>query len=234
MKYREDPRVVYNAQLYGFCNSLVISREEIDVEGEVILEGPRSDYYMPFTPDHLFECASQNMQERIRNFDLDEYTPQEFVRTCWNKTVKWDEVDEIIYRYFKYNLRKKKGPLIKNGVSTEKIRYWFEMLDERCTVRTGFYPDTLSGYQTYLSLFDTDYEDFVIEVFSELPASPSFFKVQDKLIVMTYLPGKFMDDISTQTPEILNIPLLEVELLTKGIVKRKKRAIVGRSKKKDL
>ena len=42
MKYREGPRVVYNAQLYGFCNSLAISREEIDVEGDFLLKHCRT------------------------------------------------------------------------------------------------------------------------------------------------------------------------------------------------
>lgn len=68
MEYREDPRVIYNAQLYGFCNSLVISKEEIEIDGEILLKGPRSDYYIPFTPDHSFERALQNMQKKIENF----------------------------------------------------------------------------------------------------------------------------------------------------------------------
>ena len=235
MKYREDPRVVYNAQLYGFCNSLAISREKMDVEGDIVLEGPRSDYYIPYTPNQSFECALQNMQEKIRNFNPHDYTSREFIKTHWNETVKWDEDDEKIYRFLKYDLRKKKSSFMRNQhVSTEKINYWFETLDKRCTVHTSFYPETLTEYQSYLSMFDTDYEDFLIEVFSELPATPSFFKVQDKLILIAYYPGKFMNDVYTQSTKILSIPPLEVELLTREIVKKKKRALVGRSKKKDL
>jgi len=235
MKYREDPRVIYNAQLYGFCNSLVISKEEIEIEGEILLKGPRSDYYVPFTPDHSFECALQNMQKKIQHFSPHDYTPREFIKTHWNETVKWDEDDEKIYRFLKYNLRKKKGSFIeRNWISVGKINYWFETLDKRCTIHTSFYPETLTKYQSYLSMFDTDYEDFVIEVFSELPASPSFFKVQDRLILIAYYPGKFMNDVYTRTSEILSIPPLEVELLTEGIVKKKQRAMVGRSWKKDL
>ena len=235
MKYREDPRVIYNAQLYGFCNSLVISREEIDVEGEIVLQGPRSDYYIPYTPNQSFEYALQNMQERTRNFNPLDYIPREFIKTHWNETIKWDEDDEKIYRFLKYDLRKKKGSFIeRQWISVGKINYWFKTLNKRCTVHTSFYPETLTEYQSYLSIFDTDYEDFVIEVFSELPATPSFFKVQDKLILIAYYPGKFMNDVYTQFAEILSIPPLEVELLTKGIVKKKKRAMVGRSWKKDL
>jgi hypothetical protein len=234
MEFREDPRVVYNAQLYGFCNSLVISREEIQIDGEVLLNGPRSDYYIPFTPDHSFECALQYMQKKIEDFSPRNYTPQEIIKNHWGETVKWDEDDEDIYRFLKYDLRKKKGPLIgKRWISAGKINYWLETLNKRCTIHTSFYPETLSEYQTYLSVFDTDYEDFVIEVFSELPASPSFFKVQEKLILMAYYPGKFMNDEFTHT-KILSIPPLEMRLLKRGIVKKKKRAMIGRSKKKDL
>jgi hypothetical protein len=234
MEFREDPRVVYNAQLYGFCNSLVISREEIQIDGEVLLNGSRSDYYIPFTPDHSFECALQNMQKKIEDFSPRNYTPQEIIKNHWGETVKWDEDDENIYRFLKYDLRKKKGSLITDQhISREKINYWLENLNKRCTIHTSFYPETLSEYQTYLSVFDTDYEDFVIEVFSELPASPSFFKVQEKLILMAYYPGKFMNDEFTHT-KILSIPPLEMRLLKRGIVKKKKRAMIGRSKKKDL
>ena len=234
MEFREDPRVIYNAQLYGFCNSLVISREEIKIDGEVLLNGPRSDYYLPFTPDHSFECALQYMQEKIEDFSPHSYTPQELIKNHWGEPVKWDEDDEIIYRFLKYDLRKKKGSLIiDQHISREKINYWLETLTKRCTIHTSFYPETLSEYQSYLSVFDTDYEDFVIEVFSELPASPSFFKVQDKLILIAYYPGKFMNDAYTQ-PKILSIPPLEVELLTREIIRKKKRAMVGRSWKKDL
>jgi hypothetical protein len=90
MKYREDPRVIYNAQLYGFCNSLVISREEIDVEGEIVLGGPRSDYYIPYTPNQSFERALQNMQEKIENFNPHNYTPRGFIKTHWKETIKWE------------------------------------------------------------------------------------------------------------------------------------------------
>jgi len=234
-KYRADPCVVYNARIYGFCNSLVISKEKIDVEGETLLEGPRSDYYVPFTPDHSFEQALQSMQGKIRNINPDDYAPRRFIRTRWNETVKWDEDDEEIFRESKYNLRIKTGVLIKDlHISREKINYWFDTLDKRCTIHTLFYPETLPQYQTYLSMIDTDYEDFVIDIFSELPATPSFFKVQDKLILMAYLPWRFIDDTYTRATEILSVPLLEAELLTRGIVKEKRAAIVGRSRKKDL
>ncbi len=235
MKYRKDPRVVYNAKLYGFCNSLVISREEMNVDGEIAFKGPRSDYYMPFAPDQSWEKALQNMREKIEIFRPANYTPQQFIANHGNETVRWNDNDEAMYRYFKYDLKRKTGPLIKEQrISDDTVYYWFETLDKRCTICTGYYPETVLEYNTYIYSFETDYEDFVVELFSELPASPSFFKVSDKLILFAYLPKRLMKDTDYLEVNAWYIPLVEMNLLNKGIIKKKRDATIAYYRAKDF
>ncbi len=231
----EDPRVIYNAKMSGFCNSLMISGAKSNVNGEVKLQGPRSDYYMPLTPDRSWEHSLQIMREKISNFDPDTYTPRELIGNHWRETVKWDDTDETLYRYFKYNLRKEVGPIVKEKhIPRSTVYNWLKTLDKRCTIRTSYYPEGLQEYDTYFYIFDTEYEDFIVELFSELPASPSFFKVADSLLLTAYIPRRFMRNIDLREAEKWFIPLLEMELVDKGIVKKKKRAAVENFCGKEL
>ncbi len=234
-KYCGDPNVIYHAGMAGFGNSFTIFKEGMDVDGKSILEGPRSDYYVPFTPHQSWEQALKNMRGKIEKFDPDEYIPKGFIKNHWNETVKWDDIDEVLYRYFKYDLRKKAGQIIREQqISKNIIYHWLETLDKRCTVQIEYYPETLPEYDTYFYMFETEYEDFIVELFSELPATGTFFKVADTLLLMAYIPRRFMKNIDLREAEKWFIPLLERELLDKGIVKKKKRAAVDHYCGKEL
>ena len=45
LKYREDKNknIIYHSQMSGFCDLLIIAKEKIDVDGDIIFEGPRPD-----------------------------------------------------------------------------------------------------------------------------------------------------------------------------------------------
>ena len=83
-------------------------------------------------------------------------------------------------------------------------------------------------------MFETDYEDFIIDLFSELPTSVSFFKVSDKLFVLTYISKPFVRSKDLQVSSRYYLPLLMVELSNKKIVESKAHAIGEYSKGKDL
>lgn len=232
--YREDPRVVYNAQIMGPFNSMVISREEMDIDGEVILKGPRSDYYVPFTPDQSWQKALQKMSEKIGHFD-NSCAKKELIQNHWDQSVKWNETDELLYRYFKHDLRRKVRPLLKmHKIPKSTVYHWLETLDKRCTTYVDYYPDSLLGYDTYFYTFESEYEDFVVELFSEFPATVTFFKTLNTLILFAYVPKAFMRDTDPYAARKMCIPSLEIELLNKGIIKNKTRAIVEYSWSKDL
>ena len=223
-KYRQDENIIFHALMYGFANLWVISKQKIDIEGDIIVEGLRSDYHVAFAPNHSWDDAIQIIGKKIEDFDL-EYEPKRYIKTHFDDTEEWSETDEILYRYFKYDLRKPFAPVKKDcKISRNEYREWLERLPECCTIATSYFPETLREYEPYLFLFETDYEDFIVELFSELPSSSWFFKVSDKLFLYTRVPKKFIKEIDLQVaPNRLNIPLLANKLLERGIIRRRAR-----------
>ena len=220
-KYRQDENVIFHALMYGFANLWVISKEKMDIDGDIVVEGLRSDYYVAFAPDHSWDDAVRIIRKKIEEFNPEEYTPNGYIKTHFDKTIEWTEKDEILYRYFKTDMRKPLAPVKRDyHISRNEFREWLEKLPECCTITTSFYPEKLSEYESYLFLFETDYEDFIIELFSELPSSSWFFRVSDKLFLYAHVPKKYIknNDLDTE-PNRLSIPSLAAELFTRGIIR---------------
>ena len=237
LKFSEDERVIYHAVMDGFANLWVISKEEIDIEGDVLVAGPRSDYYMPIAPDHSWDTAVEIMRKKVDDFNQKDYEPKGYIENHWNETIEWDEEDEILYRYFKYNLRKSFTPIMKEyKIAKEKIIEFLKRLPKACTILTSFFPETISAYDPYIFVFETDYEDFIIDLFSELPTSCLFFKVSDKLILRAYMRGNLLRSTDSEAFDTnkLQIPLLIMNLARKGIIKNKERAVVAHYCRRDI
>jgi len=239
LQYSKNMNVVYHARMLGFANTWIISNTELDVEGEVIAKGPRSDYYVPFTMYRSWEKSMDIMVEKIENFDPKEYEPTGTLENHWDKTIEWDSEDEILFREFKYDLRGKLTPIMKkNLISGQKIYEFLDKIYERCTVMMSYVFGGISAYDPYLFMFETDYEDFLIDLFSQLPSTPFFFKVSNKLFIHTYgkhekqLPRRGGLDIANVGQ--LRIPLLTRKLLKRGIIQSEEQAIVAYHWAKEL
>jgi hypothetical protein len=235
-KYRKDENIISHALMYGFANLWVISKEKIDIEGDILVEGLRSDYHVAFAPNHSWDDAIQIIRKKIKEFDPKEYIPKGYIKTHFDDTIEWSETDEILYRYFKYDLRKPFVPVMDEyKICTYTVYKWLERLPECCTITTSYFPEKLSEYEPYLFLFETDYEDFVVEIFSELPSSSWFFKVSDKLFLYARVPKKYIGGDDPQTePSELNIPSLANEPLEKGIIRRRARGPIETYWVKDI
>ena len=235
-KYREDKNVIFHALMYGFANLWVISKEKMDIEGDIVVEGLRSDYHVAFAPNHLWDDAVQIIKKRIEEFNPEEYVPKGYIKTHFGETIEWNKKDEILHRYFRDDLRKPFAPVKKDyKISRNEFREWLEKLPKCCTIATFYYPDTLHKYEPYLFLFETDYEDFIIDLFSELPSSSWFFKVSDKLFLYAHVPKQFIKENDLRiTPNRLNIPLLANELLERGIIRRRAHGPIEAYWVKDL
>ncbi len=226
-EYCSDPRVLYNARIAGYYNTLVFSSEKIDIGGDIKVQGPRSDFHVSFAPDQSFDQALLNGLKKIEAFSPDSYSPRKYIKNHSDETVKWDENDEKLYSYFKYDLRKKVGPLIKEQqISKDIIYHFLETIEKRCTIVTAYFPESYLNHVSYLYTFNTDYEDFIIEVFSELPTTTISFKVADTLFLYVYAPRKFIWDVDPYTPKGLRIPHIEKELFDKQVVRNKARSII--------
>ncbi|MBU7044885.1 MAG: hypothetical protein HXS54_00495, partial [Theionarchaea archaeon] len=228
LKYREDPNVIYVVKAVGFFNLWITVKNKMDTDGEIILEGFRSDYHVSYAPDRTWDTAMEIMQKRIANFDSKSFNPQHILENHFDETIDWDEEDELLYRYFKYDLRKPFTPLMReHGISKDKIDSFLNRLPNTCTIATHYYPESLPLYDTYLFMFETNFEDFIIDLFSELPSSVSFFKVENRLLANVYVPWQVVRKSDLQVaPGNYYIPLLLMDLLRKGIIKKKEYAIL--------
>ena len=237
LQYIKDEQVVYHAVMKGFSNLWVTSLDKMIIEGNILVGGPVSDMHVSFAPPHSWETAKRIMWEKVEKFNPEDYEPKGIIQTHWDEEMEWDDKDELLYQYFKYDLRKPLNPLIKEGYTKKKIYKWLKKLPECCSILTKYYPQKRSGYDSYIFVFETDYEDFIIDLFSELPTSCVFFKVSDKLVLYAHtkreLEKKTYKMDLTEIPE-LYIPLLMRSLFKKGIVKNKANALVNFHWRKDI
>ncbi len=230
LQYSKDNCVVYHARMLGFANTWIISNTELDVEGDVLIKGPRSNFYAPFTIHRSWQKSFEIMKKRIEKFNSDDYERAVIITTHWDETIKWDTEDEKLFRAFKYDFRKPLTPVMKrNLISSQKIYEFLKRLPECCNIALFYYPGGVSAYDPYLFMFETDYEDFLIELFSELPTTPFFFKVSDKLFMYAYVSRELCrcDGMDMANIGQMQVPLLTEELLERGIIRREKQAIVA-------
>lgn len=227
-QYRKDPDVIYHAVMGGFANLWVISKKKIDIKGDILFEGYRSDYYIAYAPHQSWRKAVQIMRKKVEQFNPDEYTPKNTIKTHWDESILWSTEDEILYREFKYNMRKNLSPVMKKHlISGQKIYEFLDKTAECCTIFTRYFPETISAYDPYLFIFETDYKDFIIDLFSELPTASFFFKVSDHLFVYTDVDRQLLRNVGLNT-EIsrLHIPLLVRDLFKKDIITNEAHAII--------
>jgi len=236
IRYREDPNVIYHAEMIGFSNLFLITREKIDIEGDIILEGYRSDYHFSYAPNHSWETALERMRKRIKTFNPRAFLRKNIIESHLDKTIEWDYQDEIMYRHFKYNLRNSVQPLQKeHEITGWKIYEFLDRLPETCTIATSYYPNRLPEYDPYLFMLETKYEDFIIDLFSEFPTTSYFFKILDKLFVYVLVPDEIIRPTDLKvTIKKLHIPLLLIDLQERGIIESKERAMIEYSKGKAL
>ena len=236
-KYSEDQDVAYHAVLIGFANLMVIAKKEIDIEGNILVEGYRSDYHAAFAPNRSWELATKIMEKTIETFQPGDYEPKETIKTHWDKKIPWGSEDETLFREFKYNLRKPLTIIMrKHLISPTMIYEWFNRLPDCCTVFTRYFPECASTYDPYLFMFKTDYEDFIVDLFSELPTSPFFFKVSDRLFMSGRMNRTSLRKIGLDMSGIgqLHIPLLVKKLKNKKILRGETDAIFRYHWRKEL
>jgi hypothetical protein len=220
--------IVYQASLIGSTNLWVVSDTELDCDCDILLHGLRSDYHVSYAPNHSWETAIQKMRKKVDSFNPGDYTPEGIIKTHWDETAIWDSEYEKLFNEFNYNLRKSITPIIrKNLISWGKLEKWIKDLPKYCTIVTSYYPKMLSSYDPYLFMFETDYEDFVINLFSELPTTTWFFRVSGKLFVYAHIKREYSRVVDFQIDiRELQIPILTADMLERGIIQSEFHTIV--------
>ncbi|MBU7023464.1 MAG: winged helix-turn-helix domain-containing protein [Theionarchaea archaeon] len=226
-QYTRNSNVLYHAIADGSFNFHAISKEKLDIE-DTILQGIPSDYYISYPPDRPWGIAIDAMRDMVNEFNPETYVPKGYITNHWDETVEWSRTDEILYQEFKYNLRKPLEPLVK-----DKYHIWsgdgydfLNRLPQCCTISTCYFPETVLAYDPYLFMFKTEYEDFIIDLFSQLPTTCWFRKVSDTLLAYIWTWTRPIDRSTAHVTDIseLHIPFLVRDLIRQGIVKEEAHA----------
>lgn len=222
--------VVYHALCSGEMNMWVVARGNLNLpcECDALLEGLRSDYHVSFAPHQPWETAIQKMRKMIEGFNPKEYEPQRIIDILWDETMEWDSEYEALFREFNYDLSRQITPILrKHRISWEKVERWMRNLSTYCTVFTLYYPGGISSYDPYLFMFETEYEDFLVNLFSELPTSALFFKVSDRLFAYLHVKREYVRVVNSQIDiRRLQIPSMIKNLTKKGVIKKESHKIV--------
>ena len=102
---------------------------------------------------------------------------------------EWDQLDEAIYTALANDLRKPWVRVLKESDAyKDKIMNWFRRRDDFGSTHVMYFPEGESAYQLSLYMVETEYDSLLIDIFSELPASSVFYRLQNKLMICIYLP----------------------------------------------
>ena len=224
-EFVRDERISYHAFLDGFCNILAISDRKLDVK-DALLWGVTADYYVSYASDQSWRTSIHTMWKAVEDFNPQDYTPKGYITTHWDEEVEWSKEYELLYQEFKYNLRKPLEPLTrKNRISISKTRNFLEQLPQYCTIFMYYYPESLPAYNHRLYQFETGYEDFIIDLFSQLPTTCWFQKISGKLIAhISLLTNSVTENAQIRDVTALQIPVLIKELVRKEIIKNEAHA----------
>jgi hypothetical protein len=236
-KFRGDNRVVYHAKMIGFSDLWVIAKEKMEIDGEIVAEGPRSDYWLSHALNCSWEDSLRRIKEMVSDFDLCSYVRKGFIQIHRDEEIEWNERDEILFQELKYDVRNPLGPVMREHmIPRSRIIKWLQRLPECCTIATSYFPEGISAYDPYLFMFETEYEDFIIDLFSQFPVSVFFFKVSNKLLMYVHLKRQLLRTVGNQAVEFnrLHIPLLIRELRKKGVITNDSYGIVEYFWGKDL
>ena len=227
IQFMNDNRISYHAKITGYLNAWVTSDQKLDLPDSII-EGYRTDFHFTKAPRHSLETALQEIHQRIDVFDPKEYTPANYCQSHLHEKVYFPPEYEIMFRYFKTNLRRPLTPLMADHkIPIETIEQFLSDVFKLFTVTVSYYPESLKNYEPWLFKVDTRYEDFIIGLFSELPTASLFFKVNNHLFMYVY--GKRELIRSVKLKEDINkiqIPWIMHKLRKKGIITHEEHGLV--------
>ena len=185
---KEKDNLMYFCVQSGISNFQVISTQEIDPKGEIILSGFRSDYYVTIPPKSTPENAipvilkkAESITEESKNL-----SPLIFRESHYEK---WDKGMQAIYRELHNNMRKPFLQVIKNtGTYSNKIAKWMKSRDEFGQTIITYFPQGVAAYQLTTFCIETEYDSLLIDLFSSFPVSTIFCRVENYVIMSIYLP----------------------------------------------
>lgn len=183
--------IIYYMVQTGFSNFGITSTCPIDPPGDVILSGERSDYYVSVPPNCTFQESVEVIQQKLMSLDKVQNKPSSLV--YHDTHYLWDEKDEALYGEFCNDLRKPLSSVMrKTHTYSDKIMSWLRRRNEFGQILTFYLPDGESMYLPSLYMIKTDYDSLVIDLFSQLPVTSTFYRVGRQLVMSIHVPFPFI------------------------------------------
>jgi len=182
-KIKSIPDVMYCTVQTGFSDMQVVSRIPLSFKEKIVLAGERSDYFVSTPKNHTFEEASRAMDKKLKTIDDVQCSPSPLI---FREEIysPWDDLDEGIYLSINGNLRKSWARVLKeSGAYNDKIMRWFRNRDKFGHTITMYFPEGEKAYQPSVFAVETENDSLVIDLFSELPTSSVFYRL-DRYVVM--------------------------------------------------
>ena len=181
--------ITYFSVQTGFVNFQVISKVPLSqFEDCAILKGFRSDYYVTIPSECTFNQSISRIRGKMENLDSYEKKPSPLTFQK-GKYEPWDEADEKIYLKIADDARKPFREIIREiDTYSDKVLDWFENKDRFGQVITMYFPEGEGSYLLSLFSIKTDNDALLIDLFSHFPMSNVFYRIDDRLIMLIYLP----------------------------------------------
>ncbi len=177
----------------GFCNFQIVSNKKINLKGEIILSGARSDYFISTPQKTTFDNSLIIIERKLSSIESMNLQPSPLIYHE-STYADWDEFDEKIYHEFSENLRKPfKLVLEKTGAKRDQILDWLKRRDQFGHTIVMYFPLGLNAYQPTIYCIDTVHDSLLIDFFSSLPVPTVFYRIGKKLMVKVYLQNNSLE-----------------------------------------
>ena len=180
--FLKESGAFYVCLLSGFYNLMFMSYSPVDITHlpqyrGMFLSGKRSDYIVPTVPKQTFEKAYEKIDIKLKM----EPEPS-LLSLDFPEGIQWSEDVWFLYHVLKYNFRLKYTPIIKHyHISVSSFYDRLEKIKMQTEVYIPFYPLGQMQYTIFHLLIKSRFHRFLIDCFSEFPASSLHCRVKDFL-----------------------------------------------------
>jgi hypothetical protein len=213
------PHVLHHAMTSGDWDTMIITDQPLDFSKLIGFQEMVRYDVIQATDTPKPENTTWKESFRKPNRSIEQFKPSAKDKTRRIVSfLPWGNSEWKLFHAFKGNMRKPVTPELKKiRVRYEVYTKWKEDLKEHCTVHTGFYPEGYQNYMHYCFLFLSDYEESVRSIFSSFPTTSVITKLEDHLLVSTYV-------VSSNAQRALFCTIYDMKM--KGMIRRFSHAIV--------
>lgn len=148
-----------------------------------VMEGTMGRVFTQKARYTSWKTCFATMEEMLEQ-DIEESTVD-----CGSSYPDWNVDHWEMFNYFRLNLRKKFNPLRREyQISWRCFEEWKESLRDYCTVITYYFPEGYQAYDRFTLCFKTNYEEYIVKLFSTFPTSSIFHKIGKYLLVNIFVP----------------------------------------------